>query len=943
MYSPILISVYNRLLKLRDCIYSLLSNKEAQKTDLYIAIDFPYRKEDEGIHKDIIDYCKKIKGFKSINLIVRETNFGSQQNMAEAMLQLFNIYPYLINIEDDNVVSPNYLDFMNNALKLYEDDNRIYCVTGYNYPVQMPFEYKHSAYLWPGVNGHGIGWWKSKYKSSYLHYNNLFEFLTNKSKVTEFFNMANHILPIMFSGLKKGVTYGDAALSYNLFLNNQYQLYPTVSKVRDTGHDGSGLNCGVNDIYTKQPIDDGSGKIEFIKGIQPDKRIYNILSNYLKISEPAKLLLEKDIEEYLNVQTKQFRTNQIQDKQSIQLNSSSLERDSQTIAAITVQEAVAALTSVGRSPLPAFQKFKRPQRSSPQMDAIENRWWNIHGELVEKVWSLQDALCDTLRRHYLEKAKKFFLEGSSHVKVLELGCGSGWLGRILADESFQIIGSDFSETQIQLAKERARPAGNEKFCTYYCTATLKSIPGIHEVAGVIMHAFLHHLYGDELAALFSELQQLLPSNAKMFILEPVYHQLHACANAQVRSDAQIMSQGLFAQMEDIKQQLIKSGKYDTETADNLSKIVEESNTFGYFFSPKEVPFDSDELRALIGKYATIKTEYLTGLFDTDIAQNLSRITDDNLRKDISSKLMPLVQFIDNFLIENRCIGDFAGGRYIFTAYECEFSPILNNELDNLNINHSVETKEISKEVNNMLFNYSKNFFGPVILNPGTLSRIATDAALWQEILSFHSSLATDEYVQYLDAFYRESIKRFGPNWFYLDIVNVLYAASRTVRPRTYLEIGVRRGRSVCTVARGCPNADVVAFDMWLQGYGGMENPGPEFVKAELLRHGHTGTASFINGNSHQTIPAFFSQNPQAMFDMITVDGDHSEAGALDDLRNVIPHLSVGGILVFDDIAHPSHPYLFNVWKKAMAMFPFLTSFEFTELGYGVAFAIRKGE
>ena len=31
----------------------------------------------------------------------------------------------------------------------------------------------------------------------------------------------------------------------------------------------------------------------------------------------------------------------------------------------------------------------------------------------------------------------------------------------------------------------------------------------------------------------------------------------------------------------------------------------------------------------------------------------------------------------------------------------------------------------------------------------------------------------------------------------------------------------------------------------------------------------------------------------------------------------------------------------HVWKKAMAMFLFLTGFEFTELGYGVAFAIRK--
>jgi predicted O-methyltransferase YrrM len=243
---------------------------------------------------------------------------------------------------------------------------------------------------------------------------------------------------------------------------------------------------------------------------------------------------------------------------------------------------------------------------------------------------------------------------------------------------------------------------------------------------------------------------------------------------------------------------------------------------------------------------------------------------------------------------------------------------------------------------NSIFLQGKNFYNPVILSPSTLVNIAISSSTWDEILLFHHHIATDEYVRYLDLFYRESIRRFGADWYYLDIVNVLYAASKTIQPRTYLEIGVRRGRSVCTVVRGCPNVGVLAFDMWVPGYAGMENPGPEFVKSEIKKHGHTGEIYFINGNSHQTIPAFFRQNPQAAFDMITVDGDHSEEGALDDLKNLIPHLSVGGILVFDDIAHPAHPYLFSVWKKAMAMFPFLSSFEFTELGYGVAFAIRKG-
>jgi len=256
-----------------------------------------------------------------------------------------------------------------------------------------------------------------------------------------------------------------------------------------------------------------------------------------------------------------------------------------------------------------------------------------------------------------------------------------------------------------------------------------------------------------------------------------------------------------------------------------------------------------------------------------------------------------------------------------------------------------ETSQLRDRINVLksIFNNSKNFYGLVILNPGTLSRIATSLSVWHEILSFHDMLATDEYVKYVDAFYRECIKRFGSDWYYMDIVNVLYAASKTIQPRNYLEIGVRRGRSVCVVARGCPTVNITAFDMWIQNYAGMENPGPDFVRSELRKHGHIGNITFINGDSHQTIPAFFKQNPGITFDMITVDGDHTEEGALDDLINVIPHLSVGGVLVFDDIAHPAHPYLLNVWKKALRTFPYLAGFEYTELGYGVAFAIRKSE
>ncbi|MNS01493.1 O-methyltransferase [compost metagenome] len=237
------------------------------------------------------------------------------------------------------------------------------------------------------------------------------------------------------------------------------------------------------------------------------------------------------------------------------------------------------------------------------------------------------------------------------------------------------------------------------------------------------------------------------------------------------------------------------------------------------------------------------------------------------------------------------------------------------------------------------FNHGENYFGPVLLNPMTLAVRAASLVNWEELLSFHHLLVTDPYVAYVDAYYRAGVQRFGDHWRYWDISNVLFAASKLIQPRRYLEIGVRRGRSTCIVAQACPQVDIVAFDMWIPNYAGMENPGPAFVKAELGKQGHTGAIDFIDGNSHVTVPEYFRRNPAAKFDLITVDGDHSEEGALDDLCNVIPHLNPGGVIVFDDISHPLHPYLLDVWHRALKRFPHLAPFEFIETGYGVAFAI----
>ena len=231
-------------------------------------------------------------------------------------------------------------------------------------------------------------------------------------------------------------------------------------------------------------------------------------------------------------------------------------------------------------------------------------------------------------------------------------------------------------------------------------------------------------------------------------------------------------------------------------------------------------------------------------------------------------------------------------------------------------------------------------YSPVIILPETIARRASSVRVLREVQELTSGMADDPYTRYVTDFYKAGIEACGDDWFFMDIVSVLYAAAEIGQPERYLEIGVRRGRSASAVVSASPDTAILAFDMWQTGYANNDNPGPQLVRAEVSRAGHRGSIAFVEGDSHLTVPAFLTQHPDLTFDLITVDGDHSPEGAWDDLCNVVPRLRVGGILVFDDTDNPYCPGLGRVWADLLAADTGLRGFSFSGLGTGVSFAIR---
>jgi len=174
---------------------------------------------------------------------------------------------------------------------------------------------------------------------------------------------------------------------------------------------------------------------------------------------------------------------------------------------------------------------------------------------------------------------------------------------------------------------------------------------------------------------------------------------------------------------------------------------------------------------------------------------------------------------------------------------------------------------------------------------------------------------------------------------YWDLCCSLNLISRRLRPLRYLEIGVRRGKSMAQIAAHNPDCEIFGFDLWITPYAGVENPGPEFVRQEMRAVGYAGPLQMISGPSQQTVPKFLDEDRSMAFDVITVDGDHSDQGGWADLQAVAPHVRPGGFLLFDDLVNPHHN-LHPIWMRFRASYRRL--FQFAEnlqdhWGTGIAY------
>ncbi len=237
-FAPIALFTYSRADHTRDAVDSLLRNKEATDSELFIFSDGPKTKEKQKAVEENRAYIHTITGFKSIHIIEHEKNQGLANSLIAGITEVINQYGRIIVVEDDLVLSPYFLQFMNEALEKYEDEDKVGAITAYC-PIKdntLPETYFLRYF-------HCWGWatWKRGWDLMNLDTNYLLRKLRWKTKK---FNLDGGINNYgMLYCQKVGLVDSWFIRLYaSFFLAEKLTLFPGHSLVSNHGLDGSGTH-----------------------------------------------------------------------------------------------------------------------------------------------------------------------------------------------------------------------------------------------------------------------------------------------------------------------------------------------------------------------------------------------------------------------------------------------------------------------------------------------------------------------------------------------------------------------------------------------------------------------------------------------------------------------------------------------------------------------------
>lgn len=285
--TPICLFVYNRPQETEAVLHSLESCRGAQQHPLFIFSDGAKNEQAQNDVMTVRNIIRRPMKFLSVKCYESSKNQGLAASIIKGVTQILQEYEQVIVLEDDLLVSVDFIEYMNAALACYEKDMRIWSISGYSPAIDIPDDYTADLYLTQRASSWGWATWADRWEGIDWNIADYQRFRHSKSLRQQFDQGGNDMSRLLDLQQRGRIHSWAIRWCYAQFLRHMYTVYPVKSKVINQGFGEKATHAGWNDQRHTVQLDHTS--LDMCSDLQLDERIAKAFKHHQDLGLVSKI------------------------------------------------------------------------------------------------------------------------------------------------------------------------------------------------------------------------------------------------------------------------------------------------------------------------------------------------------------------------------------------------------------------------------------------------------------------------------------------------------------------------------------------------------------------------------------------------------------------------------------------------------------------------------
>lgn len=282
-FAPVVMFVYNREDHFKKTYDALSKCKEAKESELFIFSDGPKNEETAPKVDKVRNALKEVQKenpFKSITVYESPVNKGLAAAVISGVTEIVNKYGSVIVVEDDSVVSPYFLHYMNYALNFFENDKNIGSISGYSPILPIPADYPFDIYVTYRSCSSAWATWADRWAGVDWELKNISDFYSSPSLVKKLNANGSDRFIRLYRQTKGNGSSWSVRFGAHLVKNGYLTVYPKNSYVSNIGCDESGVHSTSSDAEKMRVDLSKAIKEPKLETVNTDNRIQKIMKKH---------------------------------------------------------------------------------------------------------------------------------------------------------------------------------------------------------------------------------------------------------------------------------------------------------------------------------------------------------------------------------------------------------------------------------------------------------------------------------------------------------------------------------------------------------------------------------------------------------------------------------------------------------------------------------------